>query len=112
MVYFSRRQYKPVFFFLKKLFKEKKCGCVIRIESESDACEYRYYILWSVCCGLNFTCINCTYFDQVNFCFLFVLLAYRSIKSRVHCDTFSGSTIFSCLGHQKVMFCTYSPQWP
>ena len=87
MVYFIRRQYKPVFFFCN-VFKEKKCGRVVRIESESDACEYRYYILWSVCCGLNCTCINCTYFDQVNFCFLFVLLAYRSIKSRVHCDTF------------------------
>ena len=48
-------------FFFEKLLKEKKCGCIVRIGSESDACEYRYYILWSVCCGLNCTCIDCTY---------------------------------------------------
>ena len=78
-------------------------------------------------CGLYImvwcTCIDCTYCAEysVKLIFVFCLFylcalicsdAYKSIRSYVYCDTFSGSITYSCLGRQKVKFCTYSPQWP
>ena len=48
-----------LFFFLLNQSKKKNAG-VVRIESGPDTCEYRYYILRSVNCSLNCTCIDCT----------------------------------------------------
>ena len=59
VVYFIRRPYKLVFFFLLTYSKGKKCGCVVRIESGPDVS------IDIIFCGLHImgwcTCIDCTY---------------------------------------------------